>query len=66
MIYKEGTRLPVTEIHGKDSEGVIRTISAVYNGYGRLIWQAVRSCFGRGYWINNKPWLNTDAWKNNP
>ena len=30
-----------------------------------LIWQISRSCFGSGYWINNKPWLNDDLWKNN-
>lgn len=30
-----------------------------------LVWQAIRSCFGMGYWINSKPWINTDVWKNN-
>lgn len=30
-----------------------------------LIYQVIRSCFGNGYWINSKPWLNGDAWKNN-
>ena len=35
-----------------------------------LVWQreqeqqASSSCFGSGYWINNLPWLNDDAWKN--
>ena len=35
-----------------------------------LVWQreqqqqASNSCFGSGYWINNLPWLNDDAWKN--
>ena len=34
-----------------------------------LVWQQaeqgdVRSCFGAGYWINNLPWLNDDAWVN--
>jgi len=41
-----------------------KVITAVYYG-GRLVWQLVRSCFGRGYWINKFPWLNDDAWKNN-
>lgn len=30
-----------------------------------LVWQAIRSCFGNGYWINSAPWLNDDVWKNN-
>ena len=38
-------------------------IASVYQG-SRLIWQYIRSCFGRGYWINEKPWSNTDGWKN--
>lgn len=29
-----------------------------------LIWQGLRSCFGSGYWINNRPWLNDEVWKN--
>jgi len=29
-----------------------------------IVWQAVRSCFGKGWWINEKPWSNDDAWKN--
>lgn len=29
-----------------------------------LIWKIIRSCFGNGYWINDKPWINTDVWKN--
>lgn len=41
-----------------------RTHTAVYKGT-QLVWQAVRSCFGRGYWINARPWLNNDSWKNN-
>ncbi len=38
-------------------------IAAVYKGL-RLVWTAVRSCFGKGYWINEKPWINDDAWRN--
>lgn len=41
-----------------------RAISAIYKA-GRIIWQAVRSCFGNGLWINNKPWINDEPWKNN-
>jgi hypothetical protein len=39
-------------------------IMEIYYGK-RLVYQAIRSCFGNGYWINDKPWLNEDAWKNN-
>ena len=38
-------------------------ISAVYKG-SVLIWQAIRSCFGSGWWVNEKPWINDETWKN--
>lgn len=31
----------------------------------KLIWQTVKSCFGKGYWINDAVWDNNDIWKNN-
>ena len=40
-----------------------KAIVYVYEGL-KMVWQAVRSCYGRGYWINDKPWLNDDGWKN--
>lgn len=40
-------------------------IPIVETYYGKvLVWQAVRSCFGKGYWINDNPWDNDDAWEN--
>lgn len=41
-----------------------RAISAIYKGT-RLIWQALRSCFGGGFWVNEKPWVNEEGWRNN-
>jgi len=38
-------------------------VQEVYKG-ARLVWTAIRSCFGAGFWINDKPWLNDEAWKN--
>lgn len=52
----------VTSIY-KGTESGSKVISAVYLGL-KLIWQYIKSCFGRGYWINDKMWSNTDAWAN--
>lgn len=41
-----------------------RPIAIIYRG-ARMVWQAIRSCFGKGFWINSYPWDNKDAWKNN-
>ena len=40
-----------------------RYVAAVYKGT-QLLWQYIRSCFGRGYWINEKPWNNDNGWAN--
>lgn len=37
-------------------------VSIVYAG--RVAWEGVKSCFGGGYWDNDKPWDNKDAWNN--
>ena len=37
-------------------------ISAVYHGT-QLVWMAVRSCFGSGVWMGDKPWLDNEKWK---
>lgn len=39
-------------------------IAYVYRG-ASLVWQAIRSCFGNGFWINSKAWINDNGWKNN-
>lgn len=41
-----------------------RALTAIYQGV-RLVWQAVRSCFGAGFWVNEKPWLNEEGWRKN-
>lgn len=39
-----------------------KAISSVYYGL-RLVWEAIRSCFGKGCWVEGKPWVESDAWK---
>lgn len=41
-----------------------RAIAAIYHG-AKLVWEAIRSCFGKGFWVNAYPWNSEDAWKNN-
>ena len=57
MIYKEGKE--ITKIFKFNKE-----ISYVYKG-ALLVWQAIRSCFGSGFWVNEKPWLSEEGWRNN-
>lgn len=42
--------------------GRIWEAQMVFHG-ARLVWQAIRSCFGTGAWLEERPWLNDDAWK---
>jgi hypothetical protein len=52
--------------NGKDITEVYhgnKAIMAIYSG-ARLVWETIRSCFGKGYWVNTLPWKNDDTWKN--
>lgn len=57
MLYK-GNKEVVTVYYGKQAIAEIRKGA-------RLVWMAVRSCFGRGFWVNDKPYSNKESWKNN-
>lgn len=62
MIIREGNK----SLEGKFKmiyAGVWYSAVEIYRG-ARLVWQAISSCFGSGAWLNDKPWLNTDGWKN--
>ena len=40
-----------------------KSIQYVYH-LGVVVWQAIRSCFGFGAWINDAPYLNDEGWNN--
>lgn len=73
MIYRNGKL--ITEVHQNIKEFidqiqqlVQKDIGAIYKGY-QLVWvtvyNAIKSCYGSGTWIQDKPWLDNDFWKNN-
>jgi hypothetical protein len=39
-------------------------IMEIYRGKF-LIWEAIRSCFGSGYWIPSSLWESDSIWRNN-
>ncbi len=55
-IYIGGKEITAVNVAGK-------AITAIYAG-SRLVWQAIRSCFGAGWWVNEKPWINDEGWRN--
>ena len=40
-----------------------KAIMVLYRGTV-IVWEAINSCFGRGYWLNSKGWVNKDSWRN--
>lgn len=73
MIYRNGKL--ITEVHQNIKEFidqiqqlVQKDIGAIYKG-SKLVWvtvyNAIKSCYGSGTWIQDKPWLDNDFWKNN-
>lgn len=55
MIHAEGKSVESMMLEG-------RMVSSIMAD-GKIIWQAIRSCFGSGYWRGNKPWIGKDGWK---
>lgn len=73
MIYRNGKL--ITEVHqnikkfiDQIQQLVQKDIGAIYKG-SQLVWvtvyNAIKSCYGSGTWIQDKPWLDNDFWKNN-
>ena len=54
-MFYQGNEIKIMRAYGK-------MIQAVYAGT-KLVWQAIRSCFGAGYWRGDRPWIGEDAWR---
>jgi hypothetical protein len=59
-VYRKGHEVTGIHRYGNTTSEVWKYI----NGAWRMVWQAIRSCFGRGFWTNKMPWRNADGWKN--
>lgn len=60
MIEKNGRE--IIDIH-HNGHNIIQVWRYIANAW-RIVWEAIRSCFSRGFWINEQPWNNADGWKN--
>lgn len=61
MIYQKGTLNEATGIYAVKN-GRLLSATAAYRGT-RLFWALSRSCYGTGVWLEAKPWLDNDTWK---
>ena len=57
-----------TIMDSKTGKSVQKNIGAIYQGtklVWRTIYNAIKSCFGSGTWLGDKPWIGDETWKNN-
>lgn len=59
-IHHDGKEITGIHWNGKTIQEVWKFI----DGKWRLVWQAIKSAFASGMWINEKPWINKEGWKN--
>lgn len=64
IVYCDNNKMPheITALRYCDERGRVKTFSSWYVA-ALLVWQAVRSCYGSGAWLEDKPWLELEAWK---
>lgn len=55
-IFYKHKKISPTSIDGK-------FIAYIYYG-SKLVYEAIMSCFSKGFWINEQPWTEDDGWKN--
>lgn len=71
MIIKNGKLIlqiqkEVTEVVNNINVRIQRNFGAVYKGtqlVWRTIYDAIKSCFSSGTWLDEKPWIDSDNWK---
>jgi hypothetical protein len=59
MKYRNGKELVAKYRNGKACVAIYRIVA----GVAMVVWEAIRSCFGKGYWLNERPWNNGDGWR---
>lgn len=65
IVNSEGKQLTVLVVETPKGFKRVNAIYRKVDGVMRIVWQAIRSCFGSGMWLNEKPWINDEMWENN-
>ena len=54
IVNDKGKQLTILVVETPQGFKRVNAIYHIINGVARVVWQAVRSCFGSGMWLNDK------------
>lgn len=63
-ILKDNSVKDIIGLYAKDKKGIVRPIIRVYK-LSVIVWEAILSVFGNGFWSEDASWSEDDAWVEN-
>lgn len=46
-----------------ENRPIVVSIQDIRKG-ATIVWEAIKGCFGKGFWRNSKGWINKESWEN--
>lgn len=64
LIYVDSNKIQheVVDVAVVTADNRVIMLSELY-ATDTLLWESIRSCFSKGFWSEEKPWIECEGWK---